>query len=92
MFALNNLQIAMKNSFRLTAAVVLLCGSALAQAHPAVSAKQKSKPSIPVFEVALSDNADYASLPAKNWSEKSFAEATCNGDGNLYVSMVGRGL
>ena len=82
----------MKTSSRLTASVVLFWSSALAQTHLAVPTKQKPKPPIPVFEVALSDDTDYASLPAKDWAEKSLPEATCNGDGNLYISIGGRGL
>ncbi len=82
----------MRIFLRLTAAAVLLCSLALAQTHPAGSTKQKPKSSLPVFEVALSDDPDYSSLPAKYWSETRLPEATCNGDGNLYISIGGQGL
>jgi hypothetical protein len=92
-FALNNLPIVMRSSCGLAASVVLLCGSALAQAHAATSPKQKLKPPLPVFEIALSEDADYPSLPwPKEWMQGNAVEISCIGDGNVYVLKPGQGV
>ena len=70
---------------------ILLCISE-AQTHTPNAAKGPPKAPLPVFEIALSKDADYQTLPWAWTTKREAVEADCVGDGNVYVLWPSKGL
>lgn len=64
--------------------------SAAAQTHAPEATKGPPTTALPVFEIALSEDTDYQSLP---WTfDKHGVETDCVGDGSIYLLVGGHGL
>jgi len=57
------------------------------------SGESSAEKTHPVYEIALSEDSDYQSLPwLKQWMQGHEVEADCIGDGNLYLLKPGQGV
>jgi hypothetical protein len=65
-------------------ALLLLCASGATQTKGPKTKHDVPKPPPPIFEIKLSEDADFATMPwANDWPDPG--SGNCNGDGNLYV-------
>lgn len=64
--------------------VLLLSAAGTAQTKPSKATRAMPKPAPPVFEIKLSEDSDFGSMPwSKDWATPS--QQDCDADGDLYV-------